>query len=323
MNSVTQFAQYLLRLDPQKSQGRLALFNFLKHILDPQDPFTPAVIENFYARALNFDHWQVQSQSLAQDVREDVAGFLKQQRIDDDEWKKIRHADEIQIVQIKHLNDFQQIILSSESSRRKSGDNIKLIKISDDEVLSLFLSAIGTLEVQVFGPRAMVIGPKLIPLAARCHLHYSSNMELMPHVRHVLQGSMMTTISFFHDEHGLNGLITRGHTFQKFETFLRARANDNHDLFSSLKRIERHFINPHSDPFYQDLVQALERANRAVQGPHGRAFNMSAAEKTLQKGSLALRNAFPNDRLLQLLVTHLEYGIRQARSEQQSPHPAE
>jgi hypothetical protein len=320
MNSVTQFAQYLLRLDPQKSQGRLALFNYMKHILDPQDPFTPQTIENFYARALNFDHWQVQAQSLSQEVREDLAGYLKQQNLETPEWKNIRHADEIQIIDLKHLRDFEQIIKNSEGSRQKSGDKIKLMKISDEEVISLFLSSLGTLEVQVFGPKAMVIGARLFPLAPRCHLHYSSNMELMPHVRHILQGSMMTTISFFQDEQGLNGLVTRGHTFQKFETFLRARVNDNQDLFSSLKRIERNFINPQSDPYYQELVQSLEKANRAVQSPHGRAFNIPAAEKTLQKGSLALRNAFPNDRLLQLLVTHLEYGIRHASTNPEN-HP--
>jgi hypothetical protein len=169
--------------------------------------------------------------------------------------------------------------------------------------------------VKVFASRAMVIGKNLFPLAPMSHLHYGSNMELMPHVRQTLQGSLATTISFHQDENGVHGMITRGHTFQKFETFMRARPNDNHDLFSSLKKLERNYINPQSDPYYQELVHNLERANRALQSPQARTLNMQMAEKALQKGRLALRTAFPNDRLLQLLVTHLEYGIRQNQLE--------
>jgi hypothetical protein len=314
MTSVTQFAQHLLRLDPHKSPGRLAFFNYLKHILDPSEPFTPSVVNDFYARTLNFDYWQTNAQSLSQDVRDDLANYIRQTKLDEPEWKNIRHADETQVITLKMASDWETILSQAESSRRKSGDKLKLVRISEQEVLSLFMTSVGTLEVKLFAPKAMVVGNRLLPLAPLGHLHYSANMELMPHVRQILQGSLMTTISFYRDENGLNGLVSRGHTFQKFETFVRARNNDNHDLFNCLKRLERHFINPQSDPYYQDLVNALERANRALQSPNARALNLQMAEKTLQKGSLALRNAFPNDRLLQLLVTHLDHGIRQARS---------
>lgn len=319
MTSVTQFAQYLLRLDPQKSQSRLALYNFLKHIIDPQDPFIPSVIDDFYARALNFDLWQTQAQILAQSVKEDLESFLKHSRMDESEWKNLRHADELQVVNLKHLKNFEEILSTAESSRRKSGDRFKLLRISESEVLSLYLTVMGTLEVQVFSPKAIINGSKLKPLAPVTHLYYTSGMELMPHVRHIIQGSMMTSISFYLDEQGLNGLVTRGPTFQKFETFLRARPNDNHDLFSSLKKLERHYINPQSDPYYQELVQSLERANRALQAPQPPKSTVMAAEKTLQKAAHAIKNAFPNDRLLQLLVTHLEYAIRQTTIQNTSP----
>ena len=313
MTSVTQFAQFLLRLDPQKSPGRLAFFNYLKHILDPSEPFLPSVVSDFYARALNFDHWQNNSQSLSQDVRDDLASFVKQTKSDELEWKNIRHADEIQVTTVHYKNDFEHIVDQVESARRKSGDKFKLIRISETELASLFMSGVGTLEVKVFAPKAMIIGNRLLPLAPTSHLHYSANMELMPHVRQCLQGSLMTTISFYQDENGLNGLISRGASFQKFETFNRARGNETQDLFCCLKQLERNFINPQSDPYYQDLVTSLERANRALQSPNARGLNLQMAEKSLQKGSQALRNAFPNDRLLQLLVTHLQYGIRQAQ----------
>jgi hypothetical protein len=314
MNSVTQFAQYLLRLDPQKTPARLALFNYAKHILEPTEPFTPETIEGFYGRALNYEYWQTNAQSLAQSVREDVISFLKQTKTDDTEWKNFRHTDEIQVVHLNHFRDFEATITNVEGLRQKSGEQLKFVKISEEEIASFLLSTVGTLEVRVFAPRAMIIGHQLKALAPITHLHYSHNLELMPHVRQLIQGSLSTTISFYRDENGLNGMITRGHTMQKFETFMRVRGSENIDLFYGLKRLERNFINPQSDPYYQEIVQSMERAARALQASNGRDLNLQMAEKAVQKGSLALKSAFPNDRLLQLLVTHLEHGIRQARS---------
>jgi hypothetical protein len=121
----------------------------------------------------------------------------------------------------------------------------------------------------------------------------------------------LTAISFYQDEHGLHGVILRGHTMQKFETFLRARSHDFPDLSFVLKKLERCFIRPGSDPYYRELTANLERANRSL----GSELEILHAEKALQKGALALRNAFPNDRLLLHLVTQLDYGIKQARSQ--------
>ena len=314
MNSVTQFAQYLLRLDPQKTPARLALFNYAKHVLEPTEPFTPETIEGFYGRVLNYEYWQTNSQSLAQSVRDDLAAFFKQTKTDDTEWRHVRHADEIQVVPLTHFRDFEETITNVESIRQKSGEKLKMVKISEQEIASFMLSTVGTLEVRVFAPRAMVVGHQLRPLSPVTHLHYSTNLELMPHVRQIMQGSLATTISFYRDENGLNGMITRGHTMQKFETFMRLRGSENVDLFYGLKRLERNFINPQSDPYYQEIVQSMERAARALQSSNGRDLSMQMAEKAVQKGSLALKSAFPNDRLLQLLVTHLDHGIRQARS---------
>jgi hypothetical protein len=159
---------------------------------------------------------------------------------------------------------------------------------------------------------AIVWGSRLRLTAPVTQLYYSSDLELMPHVRQVLEGSLLTTHCFHVDSEGVHGLITRGSTFQKFETFIRAKLQDTQDLFASLKKVERHFINPQSDPYYQEMVTRLERANRllGVQNHDG----LLEAERVLNKGRLILKNVFPNDRLLTLLVTHLDYGINQKRA---------
>lgn len=319
MTTVSQFSQYLLKLDPQRNPARQTLYNFTKLILEPHDPFTPSVIQSFYARVLQFDHWQNNAQELSETVRADLVGFIKQQVNigEPEEWLALRHPDTLQIVPIKLFQDLQDLAEAEFEPRQKSGDRIQCVKLSDSQIMVLIMSPAGSLEVKVYPNLALVWGSRLRMVSPVSHLQYTSQLELMPHVRHVLEGSLLTTHCFHVDHEGAHGLVTRGYTLQKFETFIRARLPDTQDLFHSLKRLERHFINPQSDPFYQEIVGRLERANRMLN--HPTPDNMGEAERALNRGRMCLKNIFPNDRLLTLLITHLDYGISQRRSEGPSP----
>lgn len=314
MTSVGQFAQYLLKQDPQRNQARLALYNFMKHVLEPELPFAPMVIQAFYARVLQFDHWQSNAQMLGEVVRQDVEGFLKIHALEGEiePWLDLRHADQLQVVPIRNFQDIEELALLEHSPRQKSGDQVRCLKLSEQQILVLIMSATGSLEAKVYPHKALVWGAHLRLMSPVSHLYYGPDFELMPHVRQVLEGSLLTTHCFHVDSEGTHGLITRGHTFQKFETFIRAKLADTQDLFSSLKRVERHFINPQSDSYYQEMVTRLERANRllTLQSPDV----LDEADRALNRGRVCLKNVFPNDRLLTLLITHLEYGLAQRRS---------
>lgn len=319
MTSVSQFSQYLLKQDPQRNPARATLYNFAKLILEPQDPFTPAVIQSFYARVLQYDHWQNNAQELSETVRGDLVGFLKQFALggEPEEWLALRHPDTLQIVPIKLFQDLQALAEADHEPRRKSGDQIQCIRMSDTQILVLVLSPAGSLEVKVYPNLAMVWGSELRMVAPVTRLHYTSQLELTPHARQILEGNLLTTHSFHVDGDGAHGLVTRGYTLQKFETFIRARLPDTQDLFHSLKKVERHFINPQSDPYYQEMVGRLERANRMLN--HPTLEHLAEAERALNRGRICLKNIFPNDRLLTLLITHLDYGISQRRSEGPTP----
>ncbi len=314
MASVSQFAQYLLKLDPQRNQARLALYNFLKSVVEPTLPFSPSIIQMFYARILQFDHWQNEAQALSETVRADVSQFIKQMLTEAEAaaWAQLRHPDTLQLIHLKGFHDLQELVESEHAARQKSGDQIRMIKISDQQIMAMLLSPTGNLEVKVYPSMALVWGAKLRLVSPVSHLFYSVDNELAPNVRQILEGSLLTTHCFYVDHEGVHGLVTRGYMMQKFETFIRARLQDTQDLFTSLKRLERHFINPQSDPDYQDLVTKLERANRLLNNPH--PDNVATAERALNRGRVYLKTAFPNDRLLSLLITHLEYGISQRRS---------
>lgn len=318
MTPVSQFAQYLLKQDPQRNPARLTLYNFLKHVIEPSLPFSPAVLQAFYARVLQFDHWQNDSENLAQTVRMDLQGFLKQHAINNEHeaWIHLRHPDTLQVVQLKVFKDLEELVEFEHGPRQKSGDTVKWVKLSETQILVLVLSPTGSLEAKVYPNTALVWGSRLRLMAPVTQLYYSSDLELMPHVRQVLEGSLLTTHCFHVDSEGVHGLVTRGYTFQKFETFIRAKLSETNDLFAALKKLERHFINPQSDPYYQEMVSRLERANRMLS--LNSTESLMEAERALNRGRVFVKSVFPNDRLLSLLVTHLDYGISQRRG-----HPAQ
>ncbi len=163
MASVSQFAQYLLKLDPQRNPARLTLFNFLKHVAEPTLPFSPAILQAFYGRALQFDYWQSEYQSLSDTTRADVLGFLKQQPLEHqaDAWAQIRHPDTLQVVPIKLFQDLQELVENEHDPRRRSGEQIKVVKLSDTQVLVAILAATGALEVKVYPNLAIVLGAHL------------------------------------------------------------------------------------------------------------------------------------------------------------------
>lgn len=313
MTSVTQFAQHLMKLDPNRTVARQCLYNYLRHVLDPIEPMTPTVIHDFYSRVLHFEYWIQNANVLGEAVEKDLQSYLNSQpEVRDLEWGKIRHAHQIQTLLIQKEEDFGAILSKFERARIAPEDQVKFIRMSTHETLSLVLSTVGTLEVRVYPHRARVQGSDLEPLAPTSHLFYNSRVELIPHVKQVVEGSLLTLIAFSVEEDGVHGVVSRGHSFQKFETFMTSSANDHFDLFNQIKKIERHFVDPQSDPYYRELVSQLERMNLSLANPT--PLQLQNAEKTLRKGQSALKNAFPGDRLLQLLVTHLDYGISQAKN---------
>lgn len=321
MTPVSHFAQYLLKLDPNRSGARTCIFNFLRHLVDPQTPFTPAVLQMFYARALQLDHWQRNAVHLSDTIRADLSGYLKAHAVEDEAkvWENLRHADTLQVVRLNLYQDFEDLVHFEHRTRVRNGEQIKTLPSGETQIMVLLLSPSGTLEVKVYPNMALVWGAQLRLVAPVSQLHYSSQLELMPQVRQYLEGSLLTTHSFTIDLDGVHGLVTRGHSFQKFETFIRAQLSETQDLFHSLKRLERHFINPQSDPYYQDLVTKLERANRLV--AQARGDHLMEIEKILKRGRSNLNSVFPNDRLLSLLVTHLEYGLNQRKGTPEAgPH---
>lgn len=305
MTNVTQFAQFILKLDPQKNPARLALYHFIKNFCEEQSALSDEVIDRFFSWVYTYQHWQAQQKVLC----ETVTGILKAFTQAFPNTSITAERDfEYQLVGLQRVNDLVEIIKAQ--SLEKEDTRIKVITLSSTEVMALKLTPESQLTVEVFGLTARIDGATLKPLSPTSRLVYDQQMELIPNLTHWIEGSLLTTTRFRtqvqeNQTLAVYGQIIRGFTLQKYETINGGVLSSHQELFYNLKRLERYFVKPQSDPFYQELVSVLEKAYQTLN--EGSIDGRKMAQNALHRGKVALKNIFPNDKLLLLLVTNIEY----------------
>lgn len=312
MSSVTHLTQALLKFDPSKSVARQTLFNYLKVFVDASAPLTADVLNQFFFYVLNYQFWQQNAKTLGETVQADLEKFASGSRIDF-ELSQVRFPHMCQIVSLDFQTDLETLIQRREAAIAEDGDRTKLIGISDTQIMALVLKKGGHLDVRVFGRTAVIFNGELHLIRPISDLKYTANLELAADHPQLLEGPMVTAGRFQVTNEGYQGVLVRGHMLQRFETLTAAGLNLHAELFYGLKRIERHFINSSTDPYYRDLVAQLERSYQMLSTGHPDGRRLATA--ALQKGKAAVKYIFPNDKLLLVLVTNIEFGLMGPKQE--------
>lgn len=314
--SVTQLAQFLLRLDPPKNLARLAFYHYVKNWIEPQSPLNLQHLDEFFDRCLSFDYWQNHRTQLGETIVEDLKSFYAQEKPPFD-LNQIILPQNRQIIFIEQVEEFRQLVTQWGESRKDIGDQIKVMPVGDNQLMILHLLGRGGLDVRVFRNQARIFKGQLLPCPPVTKIHYGPQLDILQHKRMLLAGPMMSSFVFEFTEAGVKGLVTRGHSYQKIETFSGGGVSAYPELFYALKRIEKFFIKPQSDPFYQELISLLEKSYQLISAGEPNAEKL--AQTALNKGRLALKNIFPGDKLLLLLITNIEYWLIQRKKAQTSP----
>jgi hypothetical protein len=306
MSSVTHLTQYLLRVEPAKNMARLALYNYLKVFTEGSTPLTADVLNRFFAYILNFQFWPSNTKLLGESIKQDLLTFSQNARLDF-ELEQIYFPHQRQVLRLEQDADFIKLVEKREKQLASPDDRLKIIPISELQTLALSLKKAGRLEVRVYGRGCWILNGNLELLEPMSELNYSSGLELLPHFPQLLECPLATTARFQVVESGTQGVMVRGHLLQKYETLNGGAVHSKSELLYVLKRIERHFIDPLTDPYYRELVNQLDRAAQQAKNPQPEAQKLASA--TLQKGKNALKQIFPNDKQLTVLVTNLEYSL--------------
>ncbi len=320
MMSVTQLAQFLLSLDPPKNLARLAFYHYVKNWLEPESPISLQNVDDFFDRCLSFDYWQTHRQLLSDTILQDLAAFYNQPGKPQGapfDLARIAVPSKRQTLYLEHADDFKLLIKNWGDSKKQMGDQVRLLPVSENQLMLLHLLGTGGLEVRIFSNQARIFQGQLIPLAPVTRLFYGPQLDLLQHKRMILGGPMMSSFVFEMSEQGPKGLMTRGHSFQKIESISGQSISAYPELFYSLKRVEKHFVKPQSDPFYQELISLLEKSYQLISAGEPQADSL--AETALNKGRIALKNIFPGDKLLLLLVSNIEYWLNQRKSGVNAP----
>lgn len=268
------------------------------------ETLSPALMDRFYRRALQFQYWQTHQEALGQIVEQDLSTLHSEMPLAF-QPKEVRHANKMQIVQLQYESDVQRLLHVHLSDVLRAGDRLKILAMGDGRWMALRLTASGLLEVETYTGWAMIEGADLVPLEPLTKLTYSSQLDLMPQVVQWVETAPLTSARFQIVENGVQGQTIRGYTFQKYEALAGGTLAQHAELFFALKKIERLFVQPESDPFYQELVSLLEKSYNMLSAGHPEAQRM--AEAAIAKGQQALKSVFPNDKLLLLLVTNIEF----------------
>ncbi len=305
MLTVGQVASLILTLEPQKNPARLAFYHFLKNFLNIEAEFSPNHLDAFYDRAMTIQHWQTNRAELAQVLRADLVTLANRHSVGFD-ISALVHADEVQWVQIEMASDFETLLSREQQALEEKGEVVRHIPFENNEVLRLRLNPAAGLVVETKSKTAFIDQAEIRLVRPMTRLVYDGDYELSNQTDQILNISMTRTAVFRITSGKVTGYVIQGHTFAKVENLL-GPVQQQWELFQALKKYERHYINPVTDQDYGHLVEQLEKAVNLMKSYHPDR-EMIAAE-LVRKGEAALRDLYPNDRLLFSLVSTVQYHL--------------
>ncbi len=299
---VSTLAQHIFSLDPTKDAARLALYNYLVYLCEPNEPLSTDLLNRFYRRALTFPHWQENKKQLFAEVEMLLQHFQQTHDMPFD-FSQVLSAQQIQVLGLETQTNLLDLINRFVAQQVSAVDQFKVIPEGQDSALSIVLLADQSLVVNVFPRWASIVSGELAPLTTDFSLVYTPSLTLNPQLSHQLEVGGFTTARFRLEQQRCAGVMVRGYTFQK-QTLMQSEPLQKFPmLFYPLKRLEQNFVNRKTEPMYVELTAALEKACDLLASGHpdARKFGQAAFER----GRLALEHIFPDDRLVRLLIDNL------------------
>ncbi|OQW50298.1 MAG: hypothetical protein A4S09_00450 [Proteobacteria bacterium SG_bin7] len=311
MATVHQFTQYLFALNHQANAARFAWFNFCKSHCEGGIIFDTSVVNRFICRALSHPYWQNNRVLLSEEVISSLENFMYKKVSEADRrnfnWNRLLNAALTQIVAIE---DSEQLAKVIERHNEKNHDNVAKSKVVHDgkkQAIAIRVLKDNSIEVRGYDNLAIIIDGELVPLTQDQVLYYDSNLELsMRHIHHI-SVAPFTTARFIVNSHNVtrvSGSLIKDHTFQKYDIFTAQLLKSLARVFYPIKRLEQYFIDPQSDPQYQELKTFLERAMLLIQGNHPDSFTIG--KNAIERGKMEMDSLYPSDKYLLALIRELE-----------------
>lgn len=305
MFNIGQILTFIKSLGLKQSQGqnqaRLAFYNYLLLFHENSEPLTPLVIDSFYDRCLTQAFWQSQKIELSNTIRSDLEAMSKKGLLPFS-LEKIVHADEMQWLQLENSSDFESLLSIEQAALENKNEIVKVALLGNKDVLRMRLLPNYKLIVETKSKTAFLDQGQLHLLRPVTRLSYDSNYELSANTLQILELAERRLALFKTAGQRISGFIIDSLNFSIVEN-LAGLAQDHWKFLQALKNLESHYIKRETDGEYSSIASHLKNAIYDLKtSPQP---DRPRAQIVLNKGDLALKNLFPNDSNLSLLVSTL------------------
>jgi hypothetical protein len=310
MLKIFQFLKYLNTIDPQKTPVRLSLYNFIKNLPDHEADLGPEIFNLFFNYALDYPHWEQNKLRLGQEVLlilQQANKYLENQI----EIQFIKFPQDVQVIEIENTVDFLSCI---QNYLKKSLQEMDQLRIIPDGKKAIALIYNKELTVRIFDRKFCVRKGQFEPLRTDLILHYTSQLELKSGVLQKFEIAPYVMAQFTVQNRQMTGSLMRGYVFQKYHEMVSEPFTAHAKLFYPLKRVEQFFVERKSDPYYNELIENVEKMIHLLQVKDPRAVHVG--EEVLQEAENALEQLFNSDKLLSLLVKDLRHTLVQTVQDQ-------
>ncbi len=259
---VGDLAQQFLSLEPQKNPARLAFYHYLKNLLPLQNVFTQDMLDGFYDRTLMLQYWQSNRIQLGETLRSDLIAIAARRSLSFDP-EQVLHACDLQVITLDQPRDFQALLGKIVKKFEQSGDKIRSFSLEKEfrshaplEELMIRLQKTGRLIVEAYSNIAILLEGEPHLVRPHTRLIYNAELDLEPKVDQILATSLMRVARFEKWGPRLKGSFVQGTGFHRTESFERP-LNEVPELFQAVKRIERFYVNPITDPDYSKIYEEM------------------------------------------------------------------
>ena len=268
------------------------------------------MFNEFYFRTMEFNYWRENQLKLVKEVRIQLDTFLRHRKVHL-ELDKILHPENLQIVQIDDESEFTRIAESFARCSSLEGEKRKLLVV-EKNTLMLHMYAKGEVRAQQLTRLSYIRGGQLLPIPGPV-LHYNANLELKTDIVQRVRIDPFRISSFrINQTTGkTSAVIMKGYTFQRQDRVEISHLGKIPLLFYAVKKLERHFIDCESDPFYKSLVQRLEKSCQLMR--EAPQQHLETATNCLKQARQPIVEVFTDDKRLNLLVQDLDSHLVKER----------
>ncbi|MEZ0391285.1 MAG: hypothetical protein ACAH59_03655 [Pseudobdellovibrionaceae bacterium] len=304
MLKVGALIKYLSENHRQPPPARLTFLNYLTNLVDSEAQVTPELLEIFFAHCLEYAHWQQNRKQLGQEIRD-----LLQDHMD---LAGLKWPEETQILELESGSDFTDALQVYLNSTYKKGEKYRLIHEADKKILAIVLMPDHSICVRTFDRKMMIRHGQLEPLKKDFALYYTPDLELDPAHTQQLEVAPFVVAQFQNGSEGLKGSLVRGYLCQKSFDLQGENIAAYPKLFYAIKKMEKHFINRQTDPYYQQTISALEKTIENVRLGDPEAIQESI--DVIAQAQNAIEYVFTGDKLLNLLLRDLQHTLAQRKN---------